>query len=66
MTTHYITLKPSEQAVLGAAATIYAGYTSANKVPEGEETTWLQRSLNEAISLAKLTDESIRADGEFN
>lgn len=66
MTKHFITLKPSEQAVLGAAATIYAGYTTANKIPEGEEKTWLRRALKEAISLAKLTDDSIQADGEFD
>ena len=66
MTKHFITLKPSEQAVLGAAATIYAGYTSAQKVSEGDEKEWLRRSLKEAISLAKLTDDSIQADGEFD
>jgi len=61
-----IKLKPSEQAILGAAATIYAGYTTAGRVAEGNEKDWLRRSLKEAIRLAKLTDDSIQADGEFD
>jgi hypothetical protein len=61
-----IKLKPSEQAILGAAATIYAGYTTAGRVPEGNENDWLRRSLKEAIRLALLTDDSIQADGEFD
>ena len=66
MSKSVIKLKPSEQAILGAAATIYAGYTTAGRVPEGDEKPWLRRSLKEAIGLAMLTDESIQADGEFH
>ncbi len=62
----YITLKPSEQAILNAAATIYAGYVAASKVPDGAEKDWLTRSLKEAIALAQLTDETVMADGEFD
>jgi hypothetical protein len=66
MSKNIIKLKPSEQAILGAAATIYAGYTTAGRVPEGKEKDWLRRSLKEAIGLAMLTDDSIQADGEFD
>ena len=62
----YVTLKPSEQAILNAAATIYAGYVTAGKVPDGAEKDWLTRSLKEAIALAQLTDDSVMADGEFD
>ena len=62
----YITLKPSEQSILTASATIYAGYVSAGRVPEGAEKEWLRRSLKEVIALAQLTDESIMADAEFD
>ncbi len=61
-----ITLKPSEQAVLEAAATIYAGYVTSGRAQPGDEKSWLTRSLREAIALAKMTDDSIQADGEFD
>ena len=66
VTKRFIKLKPSEQAILGAAATIYAGYTSAGRVSEGEENAWIKRSLKEAVELAVLTDDSVQADGEFD
>jgi len=62
----YVTLKPTEQTIVTAAATIYAGYVSGGKVADGSEKQWLQRSLKEAIALARLTDESVLADGEFD
>lgn len=63
---HYVSLKPSEQAILNAAATIYAGYLSAGRVVDGAESEWLKRSLQEAIQLARAADESVMADGEFD
>ena len=66
MTKYFITLKPSEQAILGAAATIFAGYASASRIPEDEENKWLKKSLKQALQLAKLTDDSVQADGEFD
>jgi len=62
----YVTLKPSEQSILTAAATIYAGYVVAGSVPKDAVKEWLRRSLKEAIALAQLTDESVMADGEFD
>ncbi|MCH2203504.1 MAG: hypothetical protein MK102_16175 [Fuerstiella sp.] len=66
MKKHAITLKPSEQAILSAAATIYAGYTTAGRVAEGEEKSWLTTSLKQAIQLALVTDDAVQADGEFH
>ncbi|MCP4173861.1 MAG: hypothetical protein GY758_24160 [Fuerstiella sp.] len=66
MSKPYVTLKSSEQSILGAAATLYAGYLTAGRVPEGTEKEWLRRSLKEAIALATLTDEYVMADGEFD
>ena len=66
MSKPYVTLKPSEQSILTAAATIYAGYVSAGRVPEGAEKEWLRRSLKEVIALAQATDEAVMADGEFD
>ncbi|GAB5441794.1 MAG: hypothetical protein Fues2KO_21430 [Fuerstiella sp.] len=62
----YIKLKESERTIVTAAATIYAGYVSGGRVPDGEEKTWLDRSLKEAIALAKATDAAVMADGEFD
>lgn len=66
MSKPYVTLKPSEQTIVTAAATIYAGYVTAGKVPDGKEKDWLRRALKEAIALAQLTDEAVLADGEFD
>ena len=66
MSKPYVTLKPSEQTILTAAATIYAAYVSAGRVPEGAEQEWLRRSLKEVIALAQATDEAVMADGEFD
>lgn len=62
----YVTLKPTEQTIVTAAATIYAGYVTAGEVSDGNEKEWLRRALKEAIALAQLTDESVMADGEFD
>ena len=66
MSKPYVTLKPTEQSILAAAATLYAGYVSAGRVPEGAEKDWLRRSVKEAVSLAQLTDATVMADGEFD
>lgn len=66
MSKDYITLKPTEQAIVTAAATIYAGYLAAGRVEVGSEAEWLKKSTQDAIHLAKATDEKVVADGEFN
>lgn len=62
----YLTLQPSEVAILNAAAQIYSGYVIAQRVIEGDEQKWLERSLREAIRLARATDEVIVAEGEMD
>ena len=62
----YVTLTPTEMSILNAAATVYAGYVVAGRVPEGQEKEWLARSLKECISLAQATDDAVMADGEFD
>lgn len=61
----YITLQPSEQTLVQAAATIYAGYLTAGRVPEGGEGEWLRQSIQDAIRIAKVTDENVQADAEM-
>ena len=60
----YISLQPSEQAIVQAAATIYAGYLTAGRVPEGSGKEWLRQSIEDAITIARTTDEHVQADRE--
>ncbi len=66
MTKTYLTLKPSEQVVASVAGRIFAAYIAAGMVSAGNESEWLQRSLREAIELAKMTDEAITSEGEMS
>lgn len=47
-----------------AAATIYAAYLTTGRVPEGEENEWLKRSIQEAVRIARITDDNVMADKE--
>lgn len=49
-----------------AAATIYAAYITAGRVLDGQEAEWMDRSIRAAIRIAKVTDESVQADKEFD
>ena len=51
---------------LQAAAQIYAGYVSARRVGEGQEAEYMERSIREAIQIAKATDKAIVADEEID
>ena len=64
MSKAYISLQPSEQVLVQAAATIYAGYLTAGRVPEGSESDWIKKSIEDAIRIAKVTDDNVQADAE--
>ena len=49
-----------------AAATIFAAYITSNQVIEGEEESWMQRAIDEAIWIAKKTDENVQSDNEMH
>jgi hypothetical protein len=61
----YLSLQPSELAVAQSAATIYAAYVAAGRVPEGKENDWIRKSIGEAFTIARLTDESMHSDDEM-
>lgn len=61
-----ITLQPSEQTIVMAAATIYTAYLSAGRVEDGQEAEWMDRAIKAAIRIAKVTDESIQADKDLD
>ena len=61
-----ITLQPTETAIFKAAAAIYAAYQSAGRVSDGQEQTWMDRALREALQLAQLTDTRVQSDSELD
>ena len=62
----YLTLQPSEQTIVTAAATIYAAYIVAGRVEDGQEAAWMDRALKAAFRIAKVTDETVQADKELD
>ena len=63
----YLTLKPSEVAVVQAAATIYSAYITTGKVgSEDDAKKWIQRSIREALHLAHVAERNIVADDELS
>lgn len=66
MAKSYLTLQQSEGIVVRSAAQIYAAYIAAGRVIEGEEQQFMERSIREAIKIAKITDATIISDGEVD
>lgn len=64
--TPYLTLQPSEQTIVTAAATIYAAYIAGGVVEDGQENAWMDRALKAAFRIAKVTDETVQADRELD
>lgn len=62
----YVTLQPSEQTLVTAAAAIYAAYISAGRVEEGQEAAWMDRAMKAAFRIARITDETVQADRELD
>jgi hypothetical protein len=60
-----LSLEPSEGIVVQAAANIYAAYISAGKVPAGKEKDFIVKSIQEATTLAQMTDKYIQSDYEM-
>ncbi len=66
MKSPYLTLQPSEQTIVTAAATIYAAYIAAGRVEDGKESAWMDRALKAAFRIAKKADETVQADQELD
>ena len=62
----YLTLKPSERVVARSAAGIFAAYISVGLVRDGSESEWIERSVREAIEIARLSDSLITSDDEMS
>lgn len=66
MSKPYINLQPSEAVLVQAASTIYSAYVTSGRVPEGDENEWIKRSIQDAVRIARITDENIQADKEMD
>ena len=62
----YLTLQGTEQALVNAASTIYAGYIQSGRVPVGEEANWMRRSVNEALAIGRAIEDLTIAEGEMD
>jgi len=61
----FLNLEPSEATVVTAAAQIYAAYITAGRVSDGSEAGWIARSVEEAIAIARRTDQLVLAGNEM-
>lgn len=62
MTKPDITLEPSKGVICEMAAGIYSAHIIRGDVKDGEETKWMERSIREAIRIAKTVDASIETE----
>ncbi|MEY2863611.1 MAG: hypothetical protein RLY58_1318 [Pseudomonadota bacterium] len=60
-----LSLQPSETAVLHVASRIYAAYIQTGRVEAGQETTMIQRAIEEAYHMAVLVDRVVVSDDEM-
>lgn len=64
----HLSLDPTEMVVLQAAAAIYAGYVQrgmAHSDPAKNQELH-ERAVQEAIALARLTDDAVQTESEFS
>ena len=62
----YLTLQPSEVAVVDAASRIFAAYVSSGRVKDEDVERWMERSIREAIRIALTTEKIIIAENEMD
>jgi len=62
----YLHLQHSEGVVILAASHIYSAYIAAGRVPEGQENRYLERSIHEALRIAKTVENNVVAEGEMD
>ena len=59
MSRTHLNLAPTEQTIVASASQIYAAYIATGRVQIGDEEAWMERSIREAIRIAKTTDAAI-------
>lgn len=60
----YLELQPSEMAIFRAASSIYSAYVSSGQVLPGEENTYMQKAIREAIQIAYAVERHVQSDDE--
>jgi len=61
-----VTLQPSKRTVTEAAARIYAAYVAAGWIQKEESAkSWMERSIQEAIHIARTVDATVQSDDEL-
>ena len=66
MAKKHFKLQHSESVLVHASTRIYAAYIASGRVPEGEESSWMKRSIREAILIARATDDAVVSDDEMD
>ena len=61
----YLKFNATEQVLIEAAATLYAGYLASGRVPEGQEIEWLGTAAEHAIKLGQSIGTSVVAEDEL-
>jgi len=62
----YMSLQPTEVALLNAASRIYSARLLSGQVANGAEHEAIKTSVTESMDLARLIDESVMADKELD
>jgi hypothetical protein len=60
-----LSLQPSETALLGAAAQIFSAYVASGHVTGGNESDMMDRSVSEALQMARRIEEVVQGDNEL-
>jgi hypothetical protein len=62
----YLKLQRSEGYIIQAAAQIYAAHVGTGRLEEGQEAACMERSIRDAIRIAKTVDDAVIAEGEMD
>jgi len=62
MTKPAVSMQPSEIALYAAASRIYASYVASGHVNAGNESSMIERSVDEALQMAQLVEEKAQSD----
>ena len=60
-----LSLQSSEIALLGAAAQIFSAYVVSGHVTGGNESDMMDRSVSEALQMARRIEEMVQGDNEL-
>ncbi|MBN2296685.1 MAG: hypothetical protein JXM70_29925 [Pirellulales bacterium] len=61
----HLKLQQSEGYIVLAAAQIYAAHLAAGRVDEDREAACMEKSIRDAIRIAKTVDDAVIAEGEM-